>query len=211
MKNSIETIFRRTQRYWYIDGLAEITVGLFFVILSLYFLLQARITVLSHSPALTNDLLLAVILFVLWLFRYALQAVKAHLTYPRTGYVANPGMQKSSRWQRYGLAAWLVLVCISLIALTLRWHTIPSWTPLLMGIVGGLTVLSISYRFRLVRFTILAGGLVLAGAVVSFFNPGPTLATVLASAADGVCFILSGGITFVLYLHNNQPAAEENQ
>jgi hypothetical protein len=208
MKNTIDTIIRRTEGYWYKEGLAEITVGLFFVVLSVYFLVQARITAVSHNPVLANVSLLAAILLVAWLFRYALQAVKARLTYPRTGYVASPGRQKSSRWQRYGLTAWLILVCISLIALTLRSHSTPSWTPLLIGIVAGLTVLSLGYRFRLMRFALLACALVLVGALVSFFNPGETLAAVLSSAADGVCFIISGGITLVLYLHNNQPRTE---
>ena len=43
MKNNIDAIIRRTQRYWYIDGLAEITVGIFLVVMSGYFLVQARI------------------------------------------------------------------------------------------------------------------------------------------------------------------------
>jgi len=30
MKDNIDTITRRTQGYWYIDGLAEMTIGLFF-------------------------------------------------------------------------------------------------------------------------------------------------------------------------------------
>jgi hypothetical protein len=208
MKNTIDTMIRRTQRYWYVDGLAEITIGLFFVVLSLYFLIQARIKTVSLNPVLVNLGLLAVILLVLWFFRYALQAVKARLTYPRTGYVASPRMQKGLRWQRYGVTAWLVVVCVSLVALTLHSHTTPSWAPLLMGAVAGLIVLALGYRFRLLRFAFLACALVLIGAVVSFFNPGETLAAVQSSAADGVCFIISGGVTLVRYLRSTQPSAE---
>jgi len=208
MKNTIDTIVHRTQRYWYIDGLAEITVGLLFIVMSVYFLVQARIKTVSINPVLANFFLLAVILLVVWLFRYVLQAVKTRLIYPRTGYVAPPHMQKSSRWQHYGVTAWLVLVFISLIALISGSKATPSWAPLLIGIVIGITVLSLSYRFRLMRLALLACALVLIGAVVSFFNPGETFATILSSAADGVCFIISGGITFVLYLHNNQPPAD---
>ena len=210
MKNTPDTIIHRTQQYWYIDGLAEITVGLLFAVMSVYFLVQARIKTVSINPVLANLGLLAVILLVAWLFRYVLQTVKTRLTYPRTGYVASPHMQKSSRWQRYGIIAWLLLVCILLVALISRSQTTPSWAPLLTGIVAGLTTLFLSYRFRLMRFALLACALVLVGAVVTFFNPGETLAQVLSSAADGVCFIISGGITFVLYLHNNPPPTEAN-
>ncbi len=208
MKNIMDPIIRRTQRYWYIDGLGEITVGLFFVVLGGYFLVQAKIKTILFNPILANLSLLAVLLIVFWLFRYTLQAAKAHLTYPRTGYVAPPSMQKASRGQRFGLTAFLVVVCISLFALTLHSHTTPSWMPLLMGAVTGLTVLALSYRFRLLRFTFLACALVLVGAVVAFFYPGEPLALALSSAADGVCFILSGGATLVRYLRSTQPPAD---
>jgi hypothetical protein len=210
MKNTIDFIIRRTQRYWYVDGLAEITVGLFVLVLSVYFLVQARIKTVSLNPVLANLGLFAVILLVLWFFRYALQAAKARLTYPRTGFVAYPSMQKSLPWQRYRITAWLVLVCISLVALTLHSHSNPSWSPLLMGTVTGLTVLALSYRFRLLRFTFLACALVLIGAAVSLINPGGTLAAVMTSTADGICFIISGGVTLVHYLRSTQPPAEAN-
>jgi hypothetical protein len=210
MKNTIDTIIHRTQRYWYVDGLAEITVGVFFMMLSVYFFVQSRIRTVSLNPVLANLGLLAVILIVLLLFRYALQTIKTRVTYPRTGYVAFPGMQKSLRWQRYGITAWLAVVCISLIVLALHSHTTPSWTPLLLGAVAGLTVLVLSYRFRLLRFTFLACALVLIGVGVSWVNPGETLAEVLSSAANGICFIISGGLTLVRYLRSTQPPTEEN-
>jgi hypothetical protein len=210
MKITIDTIIRQTQRYWYVDGLAEITVGLFFGVLSGYFFVQSRIRTIALNPVLANLGLLAVIMAVLWFFRYTLQAVKARLTYPRTGYVAFPGRQKSLRWQRYGISAWLVVVCIALAALTLTSHTTPSWTPLLMGTVTGLTVLALSYRYRLYRFTFLACALVLIGAGVSWINPGWTLAAVMSSAADGICFIVSGGLTLWRYLRSTHPSAETN-
>lgn len=206
MKNTVDTAIRRTQAYWYVDGLAEITVGLFFVVMSLYFLAQAWIKTLN--PVLTNFGLLVAILLVLWVFRQALQAIKTRLTYPRTGYVAAPHLQKSLRWQRYGITAWLVLVCISLVVLALHSQTSPSWAPLLIGTVIGLTILVLSYRSRLMRFVFLACALVLIGALVSFINPGQTLAMALSSVANGACFIISGGVTLVHYLHGTQPHAE---
>ena len=211
MKNNIDTIIRRTQRYWYIDGLAEITVGLFFVVLSGYFLVQAWIKSIPVNRVLANLGLLAAVLLVVWFFSYALQAVKTRLTYPRTGYVAYPRMQKGLRWQRYGITAWLIAVCISLVALTLHSHTTPAWEPFLIGVVGGLTLLALSYRFRLMRFAFLACALVLIGAAVSLFYPGETLAIALSSTADGICFIISGGVTLVRYLRNTQATAQADR
>ena len=208
MKNNVDTIMRRTQRNWYVDGLAEIMVGLFFMVVSGYTMAQAQIKTSTINPIVANLVLLAGLLLVLWIFRYALGAVKDRLTYTRTGYVASPGRQKSLRWQRYGFAGWLVVVCISLLILTLHTPSAPRWTPLLMGAIGGLTVLALSYRLRLLRFALLACALVLIGAAVSFFNPSLMQAEIISSIAGGVCFILSGGVTLVRYLRSTQPSGE---
>ena len=208
MKNNIDNLIQRTRQYWYQDGLVEITVGLFFMVLSPYFLAQAWIKTVPLNPVLANIGLLAAILVVIGLFRTALLAVKAHLTYPRTGYVAYPRLHKGSLWQRYGLATWLILVCIALLALTLASRTPPAWAPFLLGVVAGLAVLFVSYRFRLLRFTLLACALTLIGAVISIYNPGEADAATLSAAADGVCFLLSGALTLVRYLRNTRPPTE---
>ncbi len=208
MKNSIENIIHRTQRYWYVDGLAEITVGLFFVVLSAYFLIQSRINTVAFNPILANLGLLAAFLLVLWFLFQALQAVKARLTYTRTGYVASPRRQRGLRWQRYGLASWLFAACLSLVFLAFHSHGAPTWMPLLLGMVVGLTLLSLSFRFRLKRFALLACALVLVGAGLAFLNPGTTRAEILSSVADGVCFIISGGVTLVHYLRSTTTPAE---
>ena len=208
MKNTVDSIIRRTQRYWYTDGLAEITVGLIFVVLSGYFLIQAWTRDVSLNPVLANLGLLAILVLVLWLFRSALQAIKARLTYPRTGYVASPRMWNGSIWQRYGLTAWLIVVCLSLFVLTFHSPTPPSWLPLMTGTAAGLTVIFLSYRFRLLRFAILACALVLVGALVAYINPGDPFAASLSSVADGVCFIISGGVTLFRYLRSTQPLTE---
>lgn len=208
MKHSLDAIIRQTRRYWYVDGLAEITVGLIFIVLSGYFFAQARIKTISVNPVLANLVLLAVFLLVAWLFRGALQAVKARITYPRTGYVAFPAHHGQPLWQRYGLLIWLILVSVSLIALASRSHSFPAWEPLLMGAIGGITMLAVSYRFGLLRLAVLACALVLVGGVVAYVNPGESLALLLSSLMDGVCFIISGGITLVRYLLNNPRATE---
>ncbi len=211
MKDNIDPIIRRTQQYWYIDGLAEITAGLIFVVLSGYFLIQARIKANSPGRVLVNIGLLAAILIVVWLFRLGLHAAKARLTYPRTGYTASPRKWGGSFGQRNGVTAWLLLVSLSLLALTIRSHNISSWSPFLTGVIGGLTLLALSYRFRLARFALLAGALVLIGAAVSLLNPGEALGLTLSSAAGGACFILSGGVTLVRYLRSTQVDAEADR
>ena len=208
MKDSIDSIIRRTQRYWYVDGLAEMMVGLFLVVVSAYFLFQARIDTSGLNPILANAGLLAAILVVLWFLRTVLRALKARLTYPRTGYVAHSRMRHGNGWQQYGPIALLAIASLSLLVLTLHWHTVPSWAPFLEGSVAGLTVLAVGMRFQLLRFAWLASLLVLIGAVITFINPGVTLATTLSSTAGGMCFIVSGGITLVHYLRTTRPPSE---
>ena len=78
MKDNVDNIIRRTQRYWYIDGLAEITVGLIFVLLNLFFLANAWfIPAWTRSGSINSVLattgLLAITALVIWFFRRALQ------------------------------------------------------------------------------------------------------------------------------------------
>jgi hypothetical protein len=216
MKDNVDNIIRRTQRYWYIDGLAEITVGLIFVVLNLFFLANAWfIPALARggafNPVLATSGLLAVTALVIWLFRQALQAVKTRLTYPRTGYVASPRRWQGSFWQRYGLMAWLLLVSLSLFVSTFHSRTPPAWEPLVIGAAAGLTVLFLGYRFRLARFALLACALVLIGALLTYINPGEPLAEILSATADGICFIISGGVTLIHYLRSTQPATGADQ
>ena len=208
MRDSIDTITRRTQRYWYVDGLAEIAIGLFFMLLSAYFPLQERIVTASPYAWLANLGLFAAVLLIVWLFRHTLQAVKTRLTYPRTGFVAYPWTQGRSRWLRYGLAACYGLVGVSLVALASRSQTIHTWVPLLTGTIAGLTVLYLSYRFRLMRLAFLACALILTGIVVSLFIPNEMLAAALSSFVNGVCFFVSGMVTLVRYLRKTQPHGE---
>lgn len=211
MKNSIDNIIHRTQRYWYVDGLAELAVGLLLALLSGYFILQAQIKSLPLNPVLANLALLAALLLVVLIFRAGLQAVKARVTYPRTGYVAYPRRQTGPLWQRYGLTAWIVLTSLAMVVLATRLHSTPAWTPFLMGTVTGLTLLAVSVRFQLLRMALLAFALVLIGAFLSLINPGEPLASVLYAIAGGVCFLISGGITLVRYLRSTQPPAEEDR
>jgi hypothetical protein len=216
MKDNFDPIIRRTQRYWYVDGLAEITVGLIFVLLNLFFLANAWLVPAlardaSLSPVLAMTGLLAITALVVWLFRQGLQTAKARLTYPRTGYVASPRHWKGSFWQRYGIMAWLVVVCLALLVLTFNSQTPPSWAPLLTGSAAGLTVLFLGYRFQLARFALLACALVAIGAIVTYLNPGEPLAETLSSLAGGACFLISGGLTLVHYLHSTQAPSTAEQ
>ena len=211
MKEDVDQIIRRTQRYWYVDGLAEIAVGFVFIVLSVYFLAENWAGNLSLNPVLANTGLLAIVVLVVWLFRQGLQAAKARLTTPRTGYVASPHRWHGSFWQRYGIMAWLAVVCLALLVLTFYTPAPPSWAPLLTGSVAGLTVLFLGYRFQLARFALLACAIVAIGGLVTYLNPGEPLAETLPSLAGGACFLISGGLTLVHYLRSTQAPGTAEQ
>ncbi len=210
MKNTIDSITRRTQRYWYVDGLAEITVGLLFVILCGYFLAQARINSLSFNHILANGVLLAALLLVVWLLREGLFAVKTRLTYPRTGYVAFPRQQHAPFWQRYGLAAFVAMLSVAAAVVASHSQAVPAWEPFFAGIISGLAALAIAFRFRLLRLALLGCAMVVVGAAVAYLHPGEPLGWMLFSSINGLCFILSGAVTLVSYLRSTQKPVDEN-
>jgi len=61
MKNKIEQIIRKTYGYWWVDGMAEIAMGLFFGALSGYYYLMVKLPlsdtqslIMALAEALTN-------------------------------------------------------------------------------------------------------------------------------------------------------------
>ena len=84
----IEKIEKRTAQSFYSDGLAEISLGLIFLLLGGYFFAQA---VVPEGSALGSALSLLSVLVIVsagFLVSRILRFLKGRITYPRTGYVA---------------------------------------------------------------------------------------------------------------------------
>ncbi len=101
---SPQSFERRVRRYWVEDGLAEMVVGVGFVLLAFLLWLSARPGAVAQIRIWGLIRTLYILAFVLGT-RWIVQRLKWRITYPRTGYLAYPRQRLSRRLFRILIAA----------------------------------------------------------------------------------------------------------
>lgn len=198
----------RTQRYWYRDGLEEISLGI------ICFLIGGQSLATSKAawfwPG-TLIYLLLVVAFIIFVPRIK-AAMRERITYPRSGYVDHG---ESSL--RRGLRAMVLgFVIFGICVLTVRYgdrvglypdRTI-QWTP----VVGGIAIAAVSVYVYvsqgLRRFLVVGAFAVILGIAVSIEWPW-RLATGLFVCGVGCAWLCSGGVTLWNYLRTAPRSADE--
>jgi hypothetical protein len=156
---------------------------------------------------------------------YATRAIKNHITYPRTGFVAYRKLD--TVWPRILAAILAPLALVGLFAARrYRWDITASFYPF-----GLLSAAGYAYRFaRAVRWKWLVACAMALGSLAIVFLPADLLAAVaddswvthpvrtrlvasllLYMLLCGVLLSISGGISFWLYLRHTRPPAQEAQ
>lgn len=208
MRSEIDTMIQRTQRYWYVDGLSEIFVGLVIILLGLYYLVLQR-----FAPGGLGALLLGIgqpiiILLAWWPGGKIVRMLKERITYPRTGYVTYP--PKQYRKRRWATGAILALVFAAVVvSLETVFKIGQNNLPVIVGVMIGLSIAILGYRFRLNRFYLLAGYTFLLGILTSLLPLKDLDQNAFMLAFFGLGWIVSGAYTLIHYLKTTQPAGEE--
>lgn len=195
---------RRPWQYWYQDGLGEIAMGAMFAALGLEFLLESR---LPPGPLLTLVSMFGPLVAVLGmslLARRVVGAVKARLTYPRTGYVAYRKRTGSRLAARLALGLAMGALVGTLAALP----TLLVWIPAIIGLIIGAVHFYGAYRLDLPRFYLLAAASAALGTLVSLGTLGDLPGGAAYFIGIGLADILSGAVTLAAYLRSTQPPAE---
>lgn len=209
MKDDLDKTMKRTQQYWFIDGLTEIAVGILFLLIGVLFLVEALSppeSPLAHISALG----LPVLVIIGWLVARRLVAVaKARLTYPRTGYVRYRPHPAGQRLSRFVVGA-LVGVATALLvaALGLTAPASLAWIPALEGLFVGLFWLYYGYRVSLTRFYVLGGLSVILGALIALSGAGDILGNGMYFGLMGLALISSGALTLWSYVRHTQSPGE---
>ena len=113
--NDIAKVEQRIRRYWYSDGISEITGGLMFLILGGYFGAQDFLEKGSLVRIILQSSLMLVMLAAILSSRWLVNTLKEKLTYPRTGYVAyRVDKQKSRRWRIVVAVVAALIVALSI-------------------------------------------------------------------------------------------------
>jgi hypothetical protein len=231
--DQVESMMERPKLYYNSDGMGELGLGLMFVGFGVLQWLQ------SNMP--DDSIWNAMYVMFLWVgvllatIHFGTRAIKRHITYPRTGFVEFP-KRDYARVRLGGRIGGLVGGIIGAsIALTaqLRWGSVgPHWVlTTLIALVGLVFAACYAYGFaRSVRWKwAVAGAMTICSVVIALLPANMVGAVAGSESADslfsaktagawlltlmiyGVLLLISGGISFVLYLRHTQPAAETEE
>ncbi len=207
MQDPVNEMIKRTQRYWYVDGISEIGVGVLFVLLGLSFFVIAWLAPLSPLQgwivAIGQPLL---VILGMWIIRRIIVWAKEHITYPRTGYVVYQRSSGVRRWQRAIRAGVIAAVAGGGVAL-LQGVIGVDWVPVVSGVLLGMAMLVLNLRLGLLRFGLLALYAVVWGLVTAALQLPSTLSAGVFFGGFGLFWAISGTIVLIRYLRNTQSLA----
>lgn len=208
MNDPIKETQRQTQRYWYVDGLTEIGAGSLILLLGLLYLLADILSPGNLADWLLNFGQPVIIIAGGLLVNWAVRSLKAHITYPRTGYIAYRRKRGSKKtWAilaTFGLTAGFAIAAVYFGQLAGE-----RMSPILIGLMMAGAVAYLGYTFDLRRFYLLAVVSAGFGAIGTFFELRLNLALALFFCVFGIAWVVSGSVTLKNYLQSTQPAVED--
>jgi hypothetical protein len=212
MTTDIEKIERRTVQYWFQDGVFEMALGGFLLLLGLFLWAQG-----SAPPKSVWGFFLAVgflPLFLLggWAMKKAVRTLKQKITYPRTGYVSYrkpEGKRRAARGYIIGGMAGIVGAVAALMFTSKSAGF--AWMPAGSGVAFALVLSLLAFRSNLIRLVALAVLVAAAGIVLSFSGWGELRGLAAFYGILAVSLFLSGGITFLRYLRSHRLPDEASR
>ena len=211
MKNENQEInetIKRTQRYWYVDGFAEIGVGILLMLIILF----------NYAAGLVRQPALQVILFTLGMpaliilggraVSRVVVRLKEKYTYPRTGYISYPRKAGSQRWKRALLAAALGALVGGLTSL-LSGKLPPVYQQIFVSVMIALAYIYVGYSLGLKRFYLFAAACLALLGIARLAGAEETDFFLLFFLGQGLVWIISGIFALRAYLHATQPPLEE--
>lgn len=203
METQLDKVMQRTQRYFYEDGLVEITVGVLF--LAIGGLTLAFAAGLPAPLVVIISLVTPLALFgAARLLRKIVGRAKEEITYPRTGYV-------SYRQDRSSRDRWIVVAfALGLAVLILFLPESFSQMPVVEGALLLIIFAVLAYRLSLRRFYLIGFLGLLVGAGSAYLLGDDTLGTAATFAGTGVAVLASGVLVLIRYLQRNpKPPVDE--
>lgn len=217
--DQLRNLLDRPQHYKNIDGLTELGGS----VMCLGLALQVWLRMSTPSDSVWNRASFLVFLALILLIPYGTRTLKARITFPRTGFVE---YRKPVRAQAIGAVAG----ALATLGLAVGFRR--NWDLSSLAVLAGLAFAgSCGYHFaRAVRWKwIIAGAMAMASLAIGFAprnflsamgsgaptgrsgGDGLNGTVLLALLAYGVLLLISGGISFWLYLRRTGAPSQEAQ
>jgi hypothetical protein len=199
----------RAYAHWLKDGLFEIGLG---ILLAVVGTLRAIIHFAGEKTAAYYWLSGGLLLFMIgsaWGGKRIGEALKAHISYPRTGFMAF----KPFKYNFKNILAWLVLLIlggilgamVGVLATQPDQSRVGAIVPVTMGIVGALAFIIAAQRFTLKRFYYLAVISLGLGLAISTLGLGVVLGLSFFYLSIGLVLTATGCLALVQFLRSHEP------
>jgi hypothetical protein len=220
--DQVGNLLARPRLYYNIDGVGELGCGFMCLCVSLLMWLQTH----TSSTAIWHQMYFFAVYWggMCLAIHYGSKAIKSRITYPRTGFVE---YRTNDRWRPAIVAGAIATLLPLAVLFAVRRH----WDVATPGSLIGLALAACyAYGFaRAVRWKLVVAGAMAAGALVTAVLPADFLGAVVNDSwithpvrtrltgaflasfmLFGALLLISGGISFWLYLrHTEAPAQEE--
>ncbi len=205
MQSDLQSAQMRALQYWFIDGLAELGLAAFCLLLAIVFWVQGSLP----RTGLGDMLFFAGAFAGGYGIRWVLLRVKERSTYPRTGYV-KPARSKSPT-ALVVTAIFAIIVLAANLFLSMSGQAAVAWMPLVAGFIFAFIFLRTGMTLGFARFT--AFGLVslAGGGVLSLSGLGDLRGCALLAALVGLALLGSGLLTRRDYLRRTTPPAGDDE
>jgi hypothetical protein len=210
MDNPIKDAARRTQRYWYVDGLVDMSGGTIMLLLAIFSALIYLLGGDTSSAIAVGIGQPVIIIGGVLLARKIVILLKERITYPRTGYVAYRQPHGAKRLATGILTAALALGLALTVVLLAR-QVSANWIPLITAGLMALVFIYLGWRFDLLRLYILAAFTFLVGLVAAWLNLPDLLSSAFFFGFLGLAWMGSGVFTLLSYLRHTNHLQGEGQ
>ena len=201
----IKAVAKKTERYWFEDGIWEIGFGLVNILLAAFFLLVESL----NPPGIVLMLLQVFVILGAFLGMSRLvKLFKERVTYPRTGYVAYRKPARGSRIKRSILTAFLAIGLAGMVAAAANVDLLRNTQALVTAILMAGALVYLGFRFNLARLYGLAVVTALLGAILSLLALPDLLITAIFFGGFGLLMVLSGTFALLIYLSHTQPVED---
>ena len=200
----LNDIARRPSRYWNLDGLPELMLGLLWMVWGSAWLFGETLphdwrwnTYWLIVPA----MLAALVFGMNWLIR----SLKEWITFPRAGYVA---WREPDRRTSMAFGAAIVTAAMILAVVVLNTRPVEMRAPAVLSVILSLAVLAVGVKQRTPRHIALGGVLLVLALAIGNITAGWAAFNWMLLAAGVVCATM-GGIRLALFLRAHPRPTEQ--